>query len=143
MEALRDRIGQEFDGDWKRLRDVLREWHDLDLVVFQHGFDITAPPPEEYAAAAGPGLMVLAARQFELPKAIVLHSITNDNSWQASAGLRALCIDLHLPLFLSIRGAATAIKRLIDFHTAHPDWIPHKGAAEAARPTPFERDNPS
>jgi PAS domain S-box-containing protein len=124
MEALRDSVGQEIDGDWKRLLDVLREWHDLDLVVFQHGFDITPPPPDEYAAAAGAGLMVLAARQFELPKAIVLHSITNDNSWRVTAELRALCGDLHLPLFLSMRGAATAIKRLMDFHTAHPDWRP-------------------
>jgi succinyl-CoA synthetase alpha subunit len=132
MEALRDRVGREVGGDWKRLHDVLREWRDLDLVVFQHGFDISPFPMEELAVAASSGLMILSAREFELPKAIVFHSMANDSSWRVTAELRTLCADLGLPLFLSMRGAATATKRLMDFHRAHPDWSPGKGTAEGS-----------
>jgi PAS domain S-box-containing protein len=126
MEALRDKATAEVGGDWQRLHNVLREWRDLDLVVFQHGFDISPVPVDEYAVVGSAGLMIMASRQFELPKAIVLHSMGNDSSWQVSAELRALCVDLGLPLFLSMRGAATAIKRLMDFHRAHPDWSPSR-----------------
>ena len=134
MEALRDRVGREVGGDWKRLHDVLREWRDLDLVVFQHGFDISPFPMEELAVAASTGLMILSAREFELPKAIVFHSMANDSSWRVTAELRALCADLGLPLFLSMRGAATATKRLMDFHRAHPDWSPGPEAGTAWPP---------
>jgi hypothetical protein len=132
MEALRDEVGREVGGDRKRLHDVLREWRDLDLVVFQHGFDISPFPMEELAVAASAGLMILSAREFELPKAIVFHSMSNDSSWQVTAELRALCADLGLPLFLSMSGAATATKRLMDFHKAHPDWSPSKGIADGS-----------
>ncbi len=109
MEALRERATAEIGGGWRRLRDVLRGWPDLDLVVFHHGSDIAPVPVDEYVVAGAAGPMILAARQFGLPTAIVLHSITNDNSWRATAELRALCADLGLPWFLSMRGAATAI----------------------------------
>ena len=130
MEALRDKVASEAGGDWKRLHNALSGWRDLDLVVFQHGFDISPVPVDEYAVAASAGLMILASREFELPKAIVLHSMTNDSSWQVTAELRALCVEMGLPLFLSIRGAATAIRRLMDFHQSHPDWSPRRGAIE-------------
>jgi hypothetical protein len=132
IEVLRDRVGIDVGGDWKRLHNVLREWRDLDLVVFQHGFDISPFPMEELAVAASSGLMILSAREFELPKAIVFHSMANDSSWRVTAELRALCADLGLPLFLSMRGAATATKRLMDFHRAHPDWSPGKGIADGS-----------
>jgi PAS domain S-box-containing protein len=129
-ELLRDKARGEVGGLWNQLHKVLNEWHDLDLVVFQHGFDISPVPVDEFAVAASAGLMVLAAREFELPKAIVLHSMGNDKSWQVTAELRALCADMGLPLFLSMRGAATATRRLMDFHKAHPDWSPSKGMAD-------------
>jgi hypothetical protein len=69
-------------------------------------------------------MMALAARGLPRPKAIVLHSMANDTSWRMTAELRALCADMGLPLFLSMRGAATAIRRLIDYHRAHPGWKP-------------------
>ena len=129
MEALRNQASREVGAYWKRFHDVLQEWRDLDLVVFHHGFDISPVPVDEYAVAGAPGLMVLASRQFDLPKAIVLHSVANDSTSQVSAELRELCIDLGLPLFLSMRGAATAIRRLLDFHRAHPGWRPRQGPA--------------
>ncbi|MBN2098133.1 MAG: PAS domain S-box protein [Dehalococcoidia bacterium] len=132
MEALRKQADREVGAYWRRFHDVLQDWRDLDLLVFHHGFDISPVPVDEYAVVGAAGLMVLASRQFDLPKAIVLHSIANDSTWQVSAELRALCVDLGLPLFLSMRGAATAIKRLLDFHRAHPDWRPSQGAIAGA-----------
>ena len=127
MAALRNQAAKEVGAYWKRFHDVLRDWRDLDLLVFHHGFDIAPVPVDEYAVVGAAGLMILASRQFDLPKAIVLHSISNDSTWQVSAELRALCVELGLPLFLSMRGAATAIRRLTDFHRAHPDWRPSQG----------------
>ncbi len=141
MEALRESVGREIGGDWKRLHDVLREWRDLDLVVFQHGFDISPVPADEYMVTGSAGVMVLAATEFELPKAVVLHSMANDNSWQVTAELRALCADLGLPLFLSMRGAAAAIKRLMDFHKAHPEWSPGQVIAGGG-PVPTTSEKP-
>ena len=124
MEALRNQAGKEAGGDWKRLHDAVMKWRDLDLVVFQHGFDISPVPVDEYAVVGTAGLMTLASMQFDLPKALVFHSITNDSSWQVTEEGRSFCVDMGLPLFLSMRGAATAIRRLLDFHRAHPDWRP-------------------
>jgi PAS domain S-box-containing protein len=132
MEALRNQAGKEAGRDWKRLHDVVARWPDLDLVVFHHGFDINPIPVDEYAVVGAAGLMAIASLQFKLPKAIVLHSTVKDSTWQISAELRSLCVELGLPLFLSMRGAATAIKRLMDFHRAHPDWRPSQAATAGA-----------
>jgi hypothetical protein len=67
--------------------------------------------------------MILAARACQLPKAVVLHSMGNDATWQASAELRAICVEFGLPLFLSVRGAALALRKLIDYNRAYPDRI--------------------
>jgi hypothetical protein len=67
--------------------------------------------------------MVIAAKACELPKALVLHSLGNDNTWRASSELRAFCAELGLPFFLSMRGAATALRRLIDYNQAYPDRL--------------------
>ncbi len=132
MQGLRDSVaaGTRAGGDWLRLHNVLREWPGLDLLVYHHGFDITPTPMDEYGAAGSAGIMMRAARESHLPRAIVLHSVAADSTWAVTAELRALCADMGLPLFLSMRGAATAIRRLIDYHRAHPDWKPAQQAAD-------------
>ena len=141
--GLRDRAREPVGGRWQRLHDVLKGWRDLDLIVFQHGFDISPVPVDEHMVASSAGLMILASRQFDLPKAIVLHSMGNDNSWRVTEEVRALCADLGLPLFLSMRGAATAISKLIDFHRAHPDWSPAESQPHHTAPSssPQQPDN--
>jgi len=69
------------------------------------------------------GLLVLAARECQMPKAIVLHSMGNDQAWKASEGLRALAAEFDLPLFLSMRGAANAVRRLIEYNRAYPERL--------------------
>lgn len=123
LDFLRERAAAGPTPLWGRLNALLKEWPGLDLVVYQHGFDISPMPVERLRVPGGPGSMVIAAKACELPKALVLHSFGSDNTWQASAELRAFCAELGLPLFLSMRGAATALRRLIDYNKAYPDRL--------------------
>jgi acetate---CoA ligase (ADP-forming) len=106
-----------------RLNELLKQWPGLDLVVYHHGFDISPVPVERSRAPGGPGSILLAANGCELPKALVLHSVGNDNSFQASIDLRGLAADLGLPLFLSMRGAALALRKFVDYSTAYPERL--------------------
>ena len=99
----------------KRLNSLLGQWPGLDLVVYHHGFDISPVPLERARAAGGPGSVLLAANACELPKALVFHSMGNDASCEASIDVRGLAAELGLPLFLSMRGAAVALRKLADY----------------------------
>ena len=123
VDLLREKADTGDMGHWSRLNAVLREWRGLDLVVYQHGFDISPMPVGEWNIAFVVGPMVLAAKACELPSVVVLHSMGNDDTWRASAELRALCAEFGLPLFLSMRGAAVAIRKLIDYYQAYPDRL--------------------
>jgi len=123
IDALRERAATELGGNWGRLLQILKEWPDLDLVVFQHGFDISPMPIDDFIVAGSVGPLVLAARECQMPKAVVLHSMGNDQAWRASEGLRGLCAEFGLPLFLSMRGAANAIRKLIEFNRAYPERL--------------------
>jgi hypothetical protein len=107
----------------KRLNALLKQWPGLDLVVYHHGFDISPLPVERSRAPGGPGSILLAANACELPKALVLHSMGNDDSFAASIDVRGLAADLGLPLFLSMRGAAVALRKLVDYSMAYPERL--------------------
>jgi hypothetical protein len=47
----------------------------------------------------------------------------DNNSFEASTDVRQVAIDLGLPLFLSMRGAAVALKRLADYSAAYPQRL--------------------
>ena len=123
VDVLREKSAEKLGGSWGRMNEVLKEWPGLDLVVFQHGFDISPMPVDEFIVAGSVGPLVLAADQCRMPKAVVLHSMGNDQAWKSSADLRALCAEFGLPLFLSMRGAAAAIRMLIDFNRAYPNRL--------------------
>jgi hypothetical protein len=107
----------------KRLNALLKQWPGLDLVVYHHGFDISPVPLERARAAGGPGSIVLAAYACEVPKAVVLHSIGDNSSFEASIDVRGVAADLGLPLFLSMRGAAIALRKLADYSAAYPQRL--------------------
>jgi acyl-CoA synthetase (NDP forming) len=107
----------------KRLNALLKQWPGLDLVVYHHGFDISPVPVERARAPGGPGSIVLAAYDCELPRAVVLHSMGDNNSFEASIDVRQVAVDLGLPLFLSMRGAATALRTLTDYGLAYPERL--------------------
>lgn len=123
VDVLRDRAAKPLGANWGRLLRILKEWADLDLVVFQHGFDISPMPIDDFIVAGSVGPLVLAAREYQMPKAVVLHSMGNDQAWRASEALRGLCAEFGLPLFLSMRGASNAIRKLIEFNRAYPERL--------------------
>jgi hypothetical protein len=120
----------------KKLNALLKQWSGLDLVVYHHGFDVSPMPVERARAAGGPGSIVLAAHGCELPKAVVLHSLGDDHSYEASIDVRGVAADLGLPLFLSMRGAAVALRRLADYSTAYPERLAGLAAPSAGVPPP-------
>jgi len=107
----------------KRLNALLNRWPGLDLVVYHHGFDISPVPLERARAAGGPGSIILAAYACELPKAVVLHSMGDNRSFEASIDVRQLAADMGLPLFLSMRGAAVALRKLAGYSMAYPERL--------------------
>ena len=123
VDVLRERAATNLGGGWGRLAEMLKEWPGLDLVVFQHGFDISPMPIDYFIVAGSVGPLILAARECQMPKAVVLHSMGNDQAWKSSEAMRGLCAEFGLPLFLSMRGAANAIRKLIEFNRAYPDRL--------------------
>ncbi len=107
----------------RRLNDLLGQWPGLDLVVYHHGFDISPVPVERAQAAGGPGSVLLAAYACRLPKALVFHSMGNDASCEASIDVRGVAAEMGLPLFLSMRGAAVALRKLADYGAACPETL--------------------
>ncbi len=107
----------------QRLNGLLKQWPGLDLVVYHHGFDISPVPVERARAAGGPGSVLLAANACDLPRALVFHSIGNDASQEASKDVRSVAAELGLPLFLSMRGAAVALRKLADYAAAYPERL--------------------
>lgn len=122
-ELLREKASKGPSVHWARVNALLRDWPGLDLVIFHHGFDVSPMPLSELMVNCIVGPMALAAKACDLPHAVVLHSMGNDNTWQTTAELRGLCVEFGLPLFLSMRGAAAAIKALIDYNLAYPDRL--------------------
>ena len=122
-ELLREKAAKGPSMQWARMNALFKDWPGLDLVVFHHGFDVSPMPLSELMVNCIVGPMSLAARACELPHAVVLHSMGNDNTWQSSAELRGLCVEFGLPLFLSMRGAARAIRGLVDYNRAYPDRL--------------------
>lgn len=123
LPFLRERAKEGPTPNWRRFNSLLKQWPGLDLVVYHHGFDISPLPVERSRAPGGPGTLVVAASACELPYAVVLHSVGNDRTSEATTDLRALCAELRLPLFLSMRGAAGAIRKLIDYNKAYPERL--------------------
>jgi acyl-CoA synthetase (NDP forming) len=123
VDVLRDCAATDLGGGWGRLLQMLDKWPGLDFVVFQHGFDISPMPIDDFIVVGSVGPLVLAARECQMPKVIVLHSMGNDQAWRSSESLRGLAAEFGLPLFLSMRGAANAIRKLIEYNRAYPDRL--------------------
>jgi len=75
--------------------------------------------------------MLSAAKVCLLPLAMVLHSIPNNDSWQASLQVQQMVLEADLPLFLSMGGAAQAIHKLVQYGRAHPTLLPKRTASQS------------
>jgi len=111
------------DERWVRFNRILGDWTELDMAIFHFAFDIGPTHMNETIALVAGGALLLAARLCSLPKAVVLHSLADDNGWQATEKIRQICVDMGFPLFLSMRGAAGAIRKLVDYNRLYPERL--------------------
>jgi acyl-CoA synthetase (NDP forming) len=101
------------DKGWGDFISLIEEWQDIDLVVFQFAFDIPPIPVGNWVAATiAPTLA--AVKLCRLPSVVVFHSIVTDASWQASRRMQEICLAEGIPFFLSLRGAAQSIGRIVE-----------------------------
>jgi acyl-CoA synthetase (NDP forming) len=100
------------DKGWGDFIDLIEDWPDIDLVVFQFAFDIPPIPVDNWVAATiEPALA--AVKMCRLPSVVVFHSVVTDASWQASRRMQEICLAEGIPFFLSLRGAAQSICNLV------------------------------
>jgi hypothetical protein len=102
---------------------ALEDWPGLDFMIVHYSIDSLPGIIREWVVATGAGPMIMAAKGCRLPAATVIHFIANEESWLPSLKTQKLCIEAGFPLFLSMRGAARAIRRLIDFDRTHPGML--------------------
>jgi len=113
-------FGDNGMADWMAALDA---WQDIDFLVLHYSIDSLPGTIRDWAITTGGGPMVVAAKECRLPVATVVHFITNEDAWVPSLKLQKLCIDCGFPLFLSIRGAAKAIHRLMEFNQRRPELV--------------------
>ena len=120
-EALPEMKYSRQDNGWGEFFGILEDWPGLDLAVLHYSMDSNPTEIQEWVLATAVGPMLGAARTCRLPLAMVMHFIADEHSWLPSLRTQRLVIDAGLPLFLSMRGAAWAIRRLMQFSQAHPE----------------------
>lgn len=120
VKSLRYSRGDNGIGDFM---GILDDWPDTDSFILHYSLDSTPGSIIDWAVGTGAAPIILASRNCRLPVVIVFHFITNEDAWIPSLKAQKLALDTGLPLFLSIRGAAKAIRRLTEFSEAHPDLV--------------------
>jgi len=109
------------DRGWGELYGIFDDWPGLDWVLLHIALDSNPGRVYEWFIATQAGPMLAGAKTSRLPTAIVLHYMTNEDTLACSHKSQQLIIGAGFPLFLSMRGAAKAIRRLVDFNRAHPE----------------------
>ena len=108
------------DKGWGDFVALIEEWPDIDLVVFQFAFDIPPIPVDNWVAATiEPALA--AVKMCRLPSVVVFHSVITDASWQASRRMQEICLAEGIPFFLSLRGAAQSMSRIVEIGETRGD----------------------
>jgi succinyl-CoA synthetase alpha subunit len=122
-EALRHTrylSGDDGIGDFMAALD---DWPEIDSLILHYSVDSLPSTIREWAIGSGSAPMIFAAKECHLPIATVLHFISNEDAWLPSLKYRNMCIEAGFPLFLSMRGAARAIRRLLEFDREHPGMV--------------------
>ena len=106
------------DKGWGDFISLIEDWPDIDLVVFQFAFDIPPIPAGTWVAATIEPTLA-AVKMCRLPSVVVFHSVVTDASWQASRRMQEICLAEGIPFFLSLRGAAQSISRVVEVGKTH------------------------
>ena len=114
---------QRGDGGMGDFVGALDDWPGLDFLVVHYSVDSTPGGIYAWQLTTGGGTLMVGAKESRLPVAAVIHFITNEESWVPSRKIQRLCIDCGYPLFLSMKGAARAIRRLMEFDRKHPGML--------------------
>ncbi len=129
-DAVRQHRMGEGDRGWGDFLRIIYDWQGLDLVLFHFSVDVDPFPMNEWEIGTASGLMVRGAGMCRLPAAVVVTMTARESSQQATLRVHKMCREAGLPLFLSIKGAAVAISRLIAFNRAHPGMLASIQAAQ-------------
>lgn len=119
-KALREMKSDRQDNGWGQFFGILEDWPGLDLIILHYALDANPMKIHDWVLATAMGPMLAAARNFRLPTAMVLHLIADEDSWLPSKKTRQLTLESGYPLFFSMKGAAMAIRRLMELNKAHP-----------------------
>jgi len=106
------------DKGWGDFISLIEKWRGIDLVVFQFAFDIPPIPANNWVAATIEPTLA-AVKMCRLPSVVVFHSVVTDASWQASRRMQEICLAEGIPFFLSLRGAAQSISRVVEVGKTH------------------------
>ena len=123
LEVLRfpwETVIKKGDNGWGDLTATLDDWPGLDLALYQCPVDNNPMPITGAMIAAQIGPVMAAVCQCGLPAAMVIHFTTDERSRRLSYDAQQVCHEKGIPLFTSVRGAALAIRRLMDFDRTHP-----------------------
>jgi hypothetical protein len=123
LEVLRypwETVIRKGDHGWGDLTAMLDDWPGLDLALFQCPVDNNPMPITEAMIAAQIGPVMAAAEHCGLPAAIVIHFTTNETSRRLSYNAQQVCHEKGIPLFTSVRRAALATLRLMEYDRTHP-----------------------
>jgi len=122
-DALKAVKVERGDRSWGDFLDIIKDWRELDLVLFHYSVDINPMVITDWRMGTAVGRMVVGVRSCQLPKAVILHALANEVSQQAMRGAERMCREAGLPLFFSMPGAVKAIRRLIDYDREHPGMV--------------------
>lgn len=111
------------DGGMGDFMQMMDEWPGMDWMMIHYSIDSMPGTIHDWAITTGGGSAIVGAKECRLPVATAVHFITNELAWTPSLKLQKLCIDCGHPLFLSLRGAARAIRRLMEYNEKHPDLV--------------------
>ena len=125
---------QKGDGAMGDFFGALDDWPGLDFLMVHYCIDSVPGGLYGWQVTTGGGPAIVAAKESRLPVATVIHFIANETSWIKSQKLRQLCIDSGFPLFLSMKGAARAIRTLVEFDRRHPGMVETVQASLAPAP---------
>ncbi|MCX5998533.1 MAG: CoA-binding protein [Chloroflexi bacterium] len=111
------------DKSWGDFLDVMKDWRALDLMLFHYSVDINPMNITEWRMGTAVGRMLAGATACQLPKAMVFQGLANEEARRAVSRVQRMCQEAGLPFFVSVRGAAKAIHRLIDYNREHPGMV--------------------
>jgi acyl-CoA synthetase (NDP forming) len=114
------------DQGWGALDDCIKTilgYEGIDLAILQFGAG--SIPRSDVLKAIGASFvdtLVEISRESTKPVVIVVHSLISDDSWWVATEVERRCGEVGIPFYHSLRNAARAISRFLDYHERNSRW---------------------